>query len=122
MTANEMRRELAQWMDRPVTEIAKSDVKSVIAAIAAKGATAQAHAIFGMVRTFFNWCVDSGDYGLETSPCARIKPTVLIGERNIRSRVLKDFEIAAYWRASETLGYPLRPVLQASYSDGASPQ
>ena len=103
---NELTRGFAGWMDRPLSDIDQKDVKDVILAIASKGKPAQAHLVYSMVRAFFNWVIDTGDYGLEISPCAKIKPVKLIGARNIRSRVLKDHEIAAYWRASEALGYP----------------
>ena len=65
-----------------------------------------------MLRAFFNWVIDSGDFDLHVSPCAKLKPTVLIGPRNVRSRVLKDHEIAAYWRAAEKMGYPFGKLFQ----------
>ena len=60
----------------------------------------------------FNWAIEAGDYGLETSPCDRIRPRHLIGERSPRDRVLTDAEIAALWRSSERMGYPFGPVIQ----------
>jgi integrase len=104
--AQVMRREFLGWMDRPLSDIDQREVKDAIQRIIDRGAETQAHAIFAMLRGFFNWCVDSGDFGIETSPCAKIKPTILIGTRNIRSRVLKDHEIGAFWRAADGLGYP----------------
>ena len=65
-----------------------------------------------ILRAFFNWVIDTGDFNLQVSPCAKLKPTVLIGPRNVRDRVLKDFEIAAYWRASEAMGYPFGKFFQ----------
>ena len=65
-----------------------------------------------MLRAFFNWVIDSGDFNLHVSPCAKLKPTVLIGPRNVRSRVLKDHEIAAYWHAAEAMGYPFGKLFQ----------
>jgi integrase len=111
--ANEMKRELGQWMDRPLAEISPTEVKYIIRQIADRGTPTQAHVIYGMVRAFFNWCIDTTDYGIEISPCARIKPAVLIGERNIRDRILQNHELAAYWRASEALAYPFGPFFKA---------
>jgi integrase len=37
---------------------------------------------------------------------------VLIGERNIRDRVLTDPELGCFWRASEKLGYPFGKLFQ----------
>lgn len=90
-----------------MSDIGPRDVKDAIQSIVDRGAKTQAHTLFALLRGFFNWVCDTGDYGLEISPCVKIKPTVLIGERNVRSRVLRDHELAAYWRASEALAYPL---------------
>lgn len=68
--------------------------------------TAKAHYAFDVLRTFVNWIVDTGDFGITISPCAGLKAIVLIGQRNIRDRVLNDYELAAYWRAAEGFGYP----------------
>jgi integrase len=108
----EMRREFKTWMALPLADITPSMVKAAIRGIIEREADTQAHFAFGILRTFLNWAVDSGDFGIEVSPCAKLKPTVLIGPRNIRSRVLKDFEIAAYWRASEAMGYPFGKFFQ----------
>jgi integrase len=108
----EIRREFKTWMALPLADITPSMVKAAIRGIIERDAETQAHFAFGILRTFLNWAVDSGDFGIEVSPCAKLKPTVLIGSRNIRSRVLKDFEIAAYWRASEAMGYPFGKFFQ----------
>jgi integrase len=102
----ELRREFKDWMERPLSDISPRDVKDAIQSIVERGAKTQAHTLFALLRGFFNWVCDTGDYGLEISPCVKIKPTVLIGERNVRSRVLRDHELAAYWRACEALSYP----------------
>ncbi len=102
----EMRRELKAWMDWPLKDIGQREVKAAIQRKLDQGAATNARFLFSSIRGFFNWVVDSGDFDIEVSPCARIKPAVLIGPPNVRSRVLKDYEIAAYWRAAETMGYP----------------
>lgn len=108
----ELRRECRDWMDRPLADISQRDVKELIGGIAGRGHETSAHAIFAMVRGVFNWIVDSGDYGIEGSPCAKIKPTVLIGPRNIGSRTLKDHELAAFWRAAGAMDYPFGPFFK----------
>ena len=108
----EMRREFKTWMALPLADITPSMVRETIRGIIEREAETQAHFAFGILRTFLNWAVDSGDFGIEVSPCAKLKPTILIGPRNIRSRVLKDFEIAAYWQASEAIGYPFGKFFQ----------
>ena len=109
----EIRREFAGWMNRALADISQADVKNAIQAIRDRGAVTQAHALFAMLRGFLNWVVDTGDFNLATSPCTGVKAAVLIGERNIRNpAVLKDFELASYWRASAALGYPFGKFFQ----------
>lgn len=107
----ELRREFPSWTDKSLLDITPSMVKSAIRAIVDdRGVETHAHMVYALLRGFLSWCVDTDDYGLEKSPCTGIKPTVLIGERNVGSRVLRDYELAAYWRAGETLGYPYGPL------------
>ena len=106
-----LRRECKSWMALPLADISPLMVKEVVQAMVARGTSgANARFWFANIRAFFNWCVDDGN--LEVSPCAKLKPTVLIGPPNVRDRVLKDFEIAAYWRASQALRYPLGRFFQ----------
>ena len=108
----EMRREFKDWMAMPLADISPSRVKAAIQAIVERGAPTNAHFLLAVTRAFFNWVVDSGDFNLEVSPCAKLKPTVLIGPRNVRARVLKDYEIGAYWHAAEAMGYPFGKFYQ----------
>jgi integrase len=108
----EMRRECKSWMALPLAEIGPPTVKAAIQAIIDRGAPTNAHFLLGVLRAFFNWVIDSGDFNLHVSPCAKLKPTVLIGPRNVRSRVLKDHEIAAYWHVAEAMGYPFGKLFQ----------
>ena len=108
----EMRRECKSWMALPLADISPATVKVAIQAVIDRGAPTNAHFLLAVLRAFFNWVIDSGDFNLHISPCAKLKPTVLIGPRNVRARVLKDFEIAAYWHAAEAMGYPFGKLFQ----------
>ncbi len=100
------------WKDKLVTEITRADVVALVEAIADRPAPYHAHNVFGHIRTFFNWAIDRGKYGLEASPCDRLKPGRLIGEKKPRQRVLSDDEIFALWRATSRLGYPYGPLFR----------
>jgi integrase len=105
-TEREIRKELiAHWADRPVASIARDDVISLVEAIARRPAPYTAHIVLGHTRSLFNWAINRGTYGLETSPCDRIKPATLIGAKQPRQRTLTDAELRALWQASETMGY-----------------
>jgi integrase len=106
------------WGKKPVTAITRADVVELVEAIADRTRAAageeaatsyQAHNVFGHIRTFFNWALMRGSYGLETSPCDRIDVAKLVGNRKPRLRVLNDDELFAFWRAAGRLGYPFGP-------------
>lgn len=99
--AREMRADLLPRLkNKPLADITRRDVTKVIDAIKDRGSPYQAHNVFGHLRTMFNWAIDRGVYGIETSPCDRMKATRVIGPKKARQRVLSDLEIAAFWRAA----------------------
>jgi integrase len=98
--------EEADWKGKPITSIERQDV---IDAITDKPLY-QAHNLFGSLRSMFNWAIESGGYGLEHSPCDRIRPKRLLGERKPRQRVLTDTELKAFWKATGKMLYPWGPL------------
>jgi integrase len=104
----EFRRELIPvFGPRPITEITRRDVVTLLEKIADRGRTgAHARNIHAHIKILFNWAINRGIYDLETSPCDRIQPKALFGERRIRDRVLDNDELRALWRAADRLGYP----------------
>jgi integrase len=109
----EIRKELLpRWRNRTLSSITRRDVTQLVDEIKDRGAPYQAHNILGHAKTFFNWAIERGIYGIETSPCDRIKPSRLIGPKALRQRVLSDIEIAAFWRATGRLSYPIGPLFR----------
>lgn len=109
----EMRKDLLPlWHDKPVTAITHKDIRRLILGIVDRGAPRQAHSVLTHCKTFFGWVVECGEYGIELSPAAAIKPKLLIGEKNVRQRVLNDNEIAAFWRATGRMSYPAGPLFR----------
>jgi integrase len=103
----ELRREfIDRWGNRPITDISQHDIVAVLDEAVERGAPYQAHNLLGHVRRLFNWAIGRGIYGLERSPCDRLKPKDVIGKKALRTRTLTDHEIRALWRASTKLGYP----------------
>jgi integrase len=49
---------------------------------------------------------------LDRSPCDRMKPKDVIGNKAVRRRVLNDAELRALWQATEGLGYPYGPIFR----------
>ena len=101
---------VASGRERPIIEITKFDVLEIINAKKRSGAPQQARALLVLIRRFFNWCVDQHVYGLDRSPCDRIKPNSIIGAVPKRNRRLNDAELFAFWRATGRMKYPIGPV------------
>ena len=105
-----IRRELMPvWGDRAIADITPIDVLAVIKPIKTRGLYI-AHATFVTVRRLFSWAIEQHVYGLETSPCDRLKPKAVVGERKPRVRALSDDELRAFWRATGRMKYPLGPL------------
>ena len=113
-STREIRREfIERWGNRPISEITAADVKAVLLEAAVdRGAPYQAHNLLVHIRSLFNWAIHQDDYGLEGSPCERIRPKAVIGEKKHRTRVLTDTELRALWNAAGQLNYPFGPWYQ----------
>jgi integrase len=103
---------ISRWGKRPITDITSRDVIKVIDAAVERGSPYQAHNLLGHARRLFNWAIARGCYGLERSPCDRMKPREVIGKKALRQRVLKNDELRAFWRATESAGYPYGPLFR----------
>jgi integrase len=110
----DIRREfLPVWGRRPIAEITAADVREVIKAAKDRGAPYQAHNLLVLARRLFSWAIDQHVYGLETSPCERLKPKAIIGKKEFRTRIFDDDdEWRAFWRATARLGYPYGPLFR----------
>jgi integrase len=98
--------------DRPIESITAQDIIRVLDDAVERGAEYQAHNLLGHVRRMFNWAIARGVYGIDRSPCDRMKPADVIGKKALRSRVLRDEELRALWNGAEKLGYPFGPLFQ----------
>jgi integrase len=109
----EIRREfLPRWGKRPIAEITAQDVRDVVKAAKDRGAPYQAHNLLVLARRLFSWAIDQHVYGLEASPCDRLKPKAIIGKKLFRTRILSDHELRLFWRATGRLGYPYGPLFR----------
>jgi integrase len=107
------------WGKRPITDILALEVRNLVKSYKDDGKPYQAHNLLGYARRIFNWAINQHCYGIEASPCDRLKPNDIIGERRARSRVLSDAELRAAWKASEGLDYPYGPLFQLLMLTGA---
>ena len=108
-----IRREfIPRWGKWPIAEITAQDVRAVIKAVKDRGSPYQAHNLLVTIRRLFGWAIDQHVYGLDSSPCDRLKPKSVVGRRLSRTRILDDDELRAFWRAAERLQYPYGPLYQ----------
>lgn len=97
---------------RPITGVTRADITRVIDDKVDEGYDTRAHNLFAYIRQLFNWAIDRGTYGIEVSPCDRLKPKALIGEKRSRDRILTNEEIHALWVATGSMEYPFGTLLR----------
>lgn len=108
----DIRRELvSRWAKRPITDITRHDVVAVVEATIERS-TWQAHHVLSYASRLFNWAIERGTYGLETSPCDRMRPSRLIGPKDPRTRILQGTELRALWEGAKRIGYPFGSLVQ----------
>lgn len=97
---------LPEWGSRPIRDITRSDVRTLLRDKALKYPIA-ANRILALVRSIFNWALD--EELIDASPAARVRPP---GEETARERVLNDEEVKKLWSGFEQLGEPFGPLFQ----------
>jgi integrase len=126
-----IRRELIPVLgEKPIGEIRRRDIIALLKQITARGQPtpgrrrpksggkhAARHA-FAALSKFFNWAVAQDVEGLDANPVAGLKPADLLGQVQARDRVLSQAEIAAVWRAAETMGRPFGALIQVLLLSG----
>jgi integrase len=106
------RRLMPRWEGRPIDTITKSEVTSFIREVVDKSGPYAAYKVLAYTSKLFNWAIARDEWGLEHSPCERLKPTDLIGKKMVRQRILSDFELGLFWQATEVLPYPFGPLFR----------
>jgi integrase len=120
VVAREIRKELiSHWSARPITEITRRDIVDLVEKIVDRPAPAHARNVLQHAKKLFAWAIQRDVYGLQSSPCDRVKPTELVGVKTVRTRVLTDKELQALWAAADTLGYPFGPATKMLMLTGA---
>jgi integrase len=101
---------ITRWAKRAIGEIERADIIDAIEEVRDRGSPYQAYNLLGYARRLFDWAVVK--YDLEKSPCDRLRPRDLGLKKRPRKRILNSRELAAFWRASEGMGYPYGPLFQ----------
>jgi integrase len=118
----QLRREYIPTLgSRPIDSITSLDVSDIIRAVVKRGAIHEAHNLLGVIRRLYTWAINCGAYGLESSPCDRLRPKDVIGVgKTIRQRVLTDAELRALWSATapDRMNYPFAPMYRLLAATG----
>jgi integrase len=85
---------------RRLAEVSRADVRQLVENIADR-APIVANRTLNLLRLLCNWA--KGQDIIAVSPCDGLKPPA--PERS-RNRVLTDYEIRLFWRATEVVGWP----------------
>ena len=89
-----------EWHERPVAEIARRDVHSVLDRVMAAGKGYSANRTYAALKTFFRWCA-SRDV-IASDPMQGVERP-FDGEQ-VRDRAWSDAEVAGIWRAADIIG------------------
>jgi integrase len=110
-----VRREfISRWGGRPITEIGRGDVITMVEEIAEDSPSA-AHQALIYARLLFDWAIERDIYGLKSSPCHPIKVSRLIPNLpKRRQRVLEANEVRLVWHAV----WPANATSQDVYPTG----
>jgi integrase len=101
---------VSRWAARAIHDINQHDVAEVINQAKLRGAPAQAHSLFEYAKSLWSWAIQTGAYGLTSSPTDRLRAKALIGSKKPRQRVLSDDELRALWAATGEDSYPWQPL------------
>ncbi len=98
---------VAKWAERPVSKIRRRDIHELLDASKARGGRTVVNRELGVLKRFFNWCVDAEI--IETSPTFRLaKPLA----ESKRTRILSDAELRLVWRAAEIESFPFGDIVR----------
>jgi len=103
---------MPHWKDMPLTSITRAHVLERVETLVDNEKLEMARGVFQICRRLFNWAISRGTFGIENSPCEKLRPTDIIGERAPRERILTDREWRALFRAVQGLGYPYQPIIE----------
>jgi integrase len=103
---------MPSWKDLPLAAVTRAHVLERVEALVDASKPAMARRVFQTARRLFSWAIARGTFGLEHSPCEKLRPADMIGERRVRERILTDREWRALLRASTALGHPYQPIIE----------
>jgi integrase len=96
---------LPQWKDKPLSEIGRREVATLLGEIVERGAPILANNLKSRLGAMFNWGVNQGL--ATTNPIAGMKP---LATRGVRTRYLSETEISQLWSVLDRRPHPSSDV------------
>jgi integrase len=109
-----LKREFARWNKRPIGDIDRKNVNTVLDAIVDRGHRTTANRAHAFLKALFRWSIKRGI--VDTSPVAGIDPPAQL---EARERVLDDRELLLLWKACEELPAPYGQIVRLLVLTGA---
>ncbi len=103
-----LKREGAEWLDRPIADLTRGDVLKRLDAIVARPAPYTANRFFAALKTMFRWAIEREL--VTDSPMAGL--TRPLKKETRRDRVLTEDEIKRLWGTFDNLGWPFGPIFK----------
>jgi integrase len=115
-----VRRELIPALGtRPIAEIRRREIIALLKGIAERSGAEAARGTLVVLSRLLNWAVAQDLPGFEANPTASIKAGDTLGKAKARNRLLSDVELAAIWRATDSLSQPFAGVYRLLLLTGA---
>jgi integrase len=116
----EIRRELLDpkrnpWVKKAVADITDTEIGELVASIRDRPAPGQAYNALGHIKSIFTWAMwpeRRAGYGLRENPTRDMAPKHFGLAKTVRTRVLTDAEVVAYWNATYKMKGPLGPYFR----------
>jgi integrase len=106
---------IPRWGSRLAAEIKRNDVIAMLEQIDRKSGPYMAAKALALASSIYRFGITRELGGIESNPCALIKPSEFVGEMTPRQRVLSDSEIALLWRATQG---EIRIGIESTYPGG----
>jgi integrase len=103
---------LPKWGDLPLTAITRDHVRERVEALVDAEIPEAGRRVLEISQRLFSWAIARGTFGIEDSPCEKLRAKDLVGKRSLRDRVLTDPEWRALFRAVQHMDPQYRSIIE----------
>jgi integrase len=100
------------WAEMRLTSITRDHVRERVEALIDAGIPEAGRRVLEIAQRLFSWAIARGTFGIEESPCEKLRAKDLVGKRSLRDRVLTDPEWRALFRAVQRMDPQYRSIIE----------